>query len=69
MYKGLVSPPVLRRGVVPAPDLPLGGEEPLHSHRSPGVYTASGDPNLGAEAKTEPVREPGTGVVEDTGLQ
>ena len=67
MGEGLLSPGVLPRSVVPAPDLPLGGEESLHPHGAPGVNTTSRDSNLGPQAKPEPVSEPGAGVVEDTG--
>lgn len=52
--------------VLPLED-PLGGQQPLHSHRPAGVDPGSGDAHLGTKAKPETVRKPGAGVVEHTG--
>ena len=46
MGEGALAPGVLRRGVIAAPELPLGGQQPLHTHRAAGVDTTSRDANL-----------------------
>ena len=46
MGEGAVAPGVLRRGVVAAPELPLGGQQALHTHWAAGVDTASRDAHL-----------------------
>ena len=44
--EGPLAPAVLRGGVRLAPELPLGGQQPLHPHWPAGVNTTRGDPNL-----------------------
>ena len=67
MQEGLLPPAVLPGGVRLAPQLPLGGQEPLHPHRPPSVDPPGGDAHLRPQAQTEPVGEPRAGVVEDAG--
>ena len=67
MGEGFLSPGVLSSRVVRAANFPLGGEQSLHPHWTPGVNTTSGDPHLGPQTKAETIREPGAGVVENTG--
>ena len=46
MGEDSLPPGVLRGGVALPPELPLGGQQPLHSHRPPGVDPACRDPDL-----------------------
>ena len=57
MCEQLLSPGVLRRGVVRAPELPLGGQQPLHTHRAPRVDPARGDADLERGTYSDAVRK------------
>eukprot|EP00906_Rhabdomonas_costata_P016039 RCo022999 len=55
----------LLHDVVGAAQPPPRRQQALHPNGASGVDSAGADPDLSAQAKTEPVREPRAGVVED----
>merc|ERR1712088_439404 len=65
MHVGLFALSVLPGRVRLPANFPLGGQEPLNSHRAPRVDPSRRDANLSTETETESISESGAGIVEN----